>query len=253
MHMKRMILGVSMVAALLLTASSAMAQGLSLRWQSCIGDGGVSNRTSACTSNLGNAGIAVGTFQVGADVIGATGIEALVDVITTDPATLPAWWTMPTTGFPGFPGCRSGAITANGTISTAAVNCFDWASGAAAGGLAAFKTNQPIGANTARILVGLAVPAASAATIPANTEMFAFNLVISNTKTTGTGSCAGCTTAACLVFQNLKIAIGTSNAAPISTGNTAGSNFATWQGTAASCAAVPTRNSTWSGVKSLYR
>jgi hypothetical protein len=125
--------------------------------------------------------------------------------------------------------------------------------GAAAGGLAAFKTNQPIGANTARILVGLAVPAASAATIPANTEMFAFNLVISNTKTTGTGSCAGCTTAACLVFQNLKIAIGTSNAAPISTGNTAGSNFATWQGTAASCAAVPTRNSTWSGVKSLYR
>jgi len=252
MHMKRMILGVSMVAALLLTASSAMAAGLNMRWQSCLGDGGASNRTSACTSNLGSAGIAVGSFQLGADAVGVTGIELLVDVITTDP-TLPAWWTMPTAGFPGNPGCRNGAISVNPTISAAAVNCFDWASGAAAGGLAAIKSNQPIGANTCRILSGFAVAAAAAATIPANTEMFAFNLVISNTKTTGTGSCAGCTTSACLVFQNMKVAIGTTNLPDLNSGNTAGSNIITWQGTAANCAAVPTRNATWSGVKSLYR
>jgi len=249
--MKRMILGVSLVAAMLLTASAAMADGVSLRWSNCIGDAGVVNRTSACTSNLGNAGTAVGTFTLSADAVGVTGIELIIDVITAD-ATMPAWWQQATASF-GGPACRTGAITVNPTISGTAANCFDWASGAAAGGLASYKPNAPIGTNTARILAGFAVPAASAPTIPANTEMFAFNMVMTNAKTTGTGSCAGCTSNACIVFNNIKMALGTTAGPNFGTPDVAGSNVITWQGTGANCAAVPTRNATWSGVKALYR
>lgn len=253
--MKRMILGVSVVAAMLLTASAALADGVSMRWANCIGDAGTASRTSACTSNLGNAGIAIGTFTLSADAVGVTGIELIVDIITAD-AVMPAWWQMATAN-PSIgqtTGCRSGKVTMNPTIAATAANCFDWASGAAAGGLAAYNPNPAgRGTNTARILGGFAVPAAAAATIPANTEMFAFNLVISNLLTTGTGSCAGCTSNACLVFNNVKMALGTTAGPNFGTPNVAGSNIITWQGTGANCSAVPTRNATWSGVKSLYR
>ena len=119
--MKRSLLMSTILLAL--TAVSANAAGLNLRWQSCLGDGGAQNRTIACTSNLGNAGIAVGSFVLASDV-NSTGIELIVDIATAGTA-LPAWWTT---------ACRTGFITANPTISPAAINCFDWASGAAAGG-----------------------------------------------------------------------------------------------------------------------
>ena len=233
---------------LALSAVSANAQGLNLRWSSCLGDGGASNKTSACTSNLGS-NVAVGSFQLAADV-NSTGIELIVDIATAGTA-LPAWWTT---------ACRTGFVTANPTISTAAANCFDWASGAAAGGLASYNQGNLYGPSSARVLMGFAVPAPGQL-VPAATEMFAFNLVISNAKTTGVGSCAGCTTPACLVFNNLKMASGIVTGAILNSPTIAGSNYITWQGGAGvsstlggGCpAATPTRNSSWSGVKSLYR
>jgi hypothetical protein len=235
-------------ALLTLTAMSANAAGLNLRWTNCFGDGGLANKTSACTSNLGS-NVLVGSYMLASDV-NSTGIELIVDLATAGTA-LPAWFTT---------ACRTGFITANPTISTAAVNCFDWANGAAAGGLAAYNQGNLYGPSSARVLMGFAVPAPGQL-VPADNEMFAFNLVISNAKTTGTGSCAGCSTPACIQFNNLKMASGIVTGAILNTATAPGSNVVTWQGGAGvsstlggGCpAAVPTRNATWSGVKSLYR
>ena len=259
--MKRMILGMSLVAALLLTASSAMAAaGVNLRWNACFGDAGAQNRVSACASNLGNAGTLVGSFELGTGIAGdgspantggVTGIEGILDLIATGGA-LPAWWDYSAPG--GTIGCRGSALALNPTISGAAVNCFDWAAGQAAGGLAAYNdTGSPAGTpGHRRIKLGFAV--ATAVDVPAAAEFFAFNIVISNAKTTGAGNCVGCTENVCIVLNSINVVPGILAGVLLGDGTAPGSNIATWQASVAGdCTGVPTKNATWSQVKSLYR
>lgn len=248
--MKRMILGMSVVAAMLLTASSAMAAGVNLRWNACFGDGGVVDRTSACTSNLGSAGTLVGSFQLDSDILGVTGIEGVLDIIAAG-GSLPAWWDFSAPG--GTVGCRGTALSINPTISGSAVNCFDWAGGQAAGGLAAYTdTGSPAGVpGHRRIKLGFAVAAPT--DVPGAAEFFAFNLGLSNAKTTGTGNCAGCATSVCIVLNSILVQPGIAQGTVLGSGTAAGSNIATWQGSGPDCSLVPTKNTTWSQVKSLYR
>ena len=258
--MKKVTLLCGLLLAISATVASA-APGVNLRWQACWGDGGLPNRNSLCNSNLGNAGQLVGSFELGAaGHPNTSGVEIVMDVASAG-AVLPAWWQQN-----GLGQCRSVSMTMNGTISALAVACFDWASGAAAGGLAAYNigTNGP---NTARAIGGFAVPAVSIANLPGGLELFAFNAVITLIRTTGAGSCAGCLTPACIVLNSLKVAsppvAGQPSTDVVLTGPTNGtdSNYATWQGgggivvgTRQGCpAAVPTHNTTWSSVKTLYR
>lgn len=250
--MKRMLLGTSMVAAMLLVASSALAGGVNLAWNNCVSEGGVSNRVGACTANTGTNAL-VGSFVPNADITGVTGIEIVIDLITGDETSaIPAWWEVS-----GVGACRAGALVANGTVNAANTICNDWANGAAAGGLAAYNTagtiaplNQPA---HRRIVAGFAVAAAAAADLFAANEYFAFNALINNTKSVGTGLCAGCTTPVCIVLNSINVVPGTATSQFIGAGTGAGSNFATWQGTGPNCALVPTKNATWGQVKSLYR
>ncbi|MEQ1833845.1 MAG: hypothetical protein ABL977_12385 [Candidatus Eisenbacteria bacterium] len=255
--MKRMILGMSVVAAMLLTASSAMAAGLNLRWQNCLGDAGTADRTSACASNLGNAGTLVGSFVIDNDIIGVTGVECVLDVLAAG-GTLPQWWEYNAPG--GTVGCRGTAMTANAAISGSAVNCFDWAGGAAAGGLAAYRSTDDQSIDPAsrpahkRIIIGFAVAAPTDVVAGPGAEYFAFNTVITNAKTTGAGNCLGCATPVCIVFNSINIVPGTAAGTVIGAGTAAGTNFATFNGGAgANCLLVPTKNTTWGQVKSLYR
>jgi hypothetical protein len=239
-------------------ASSALAApGTNLRWSNCFGDVGAQNRTSVCTSSLGNAGSLVGSFEMPSLLAGVTGVELSLDLAVAG-ASLPAWWTFTAAG------CRPGALTMNAAISGSAANCFDWASGAAAGGLAAYNEGF-WGPSSAHILGGFAVPAAFAANLEPGAEYFAFNAVLSNTKTTSTGSCAGCLSGACIVFNSIKVAVppvaGQPDGSILITGSAnPASNYALWQGGAGvstllgqGCpGATPTRNTTWSKVKSLY-
>src|SRR5438874_1088530 len=78
--MKRMLLGVSMVAAMLFAASSALAGGVNLAWTNCLNDGGVQSRINACANNLGSASL-VASFTPDQDITGVTGIEAVVDFL----------------------------------------------------------------------------------------------------------------------------------------------------------------------------
>jgi hypothetical protein len=255
--MKRMLPGMSLVAAMLFVASSALAGGVNLAWNNCASEGGVANRTSTCLSNSGTNAV-VGSFVPGTDQAACTGIEIVVDIIVGDGvSTIPAWWDMT----PGT-GCRAGSVVMNGTVNPANSVCNDWAGGAGAGGLAAYSGAYPAGgaidpANLPahrRIIGGIAVALANAADITTGSEYFAFNCLINNAKTVGTGSCAGCSTAACIVLNSINVATNDINIHEFLSGGAAGagSDMATWQGAGPSCALVPTKNATWGQVKALY-
>ena len=210
----------------LFAAGTAQATGLNLRWNACYGDGGAANRTSACTTTLGTAGAMVGSFVLGTNHNGVNGIEFIFDV-ATETATLPAWWTFNAPG--GTVGCRANALSVNSVVSGAAISCVDWAAGQGAGGLISYTVGFS-GPNTARFKGGFAL--AQPVTLVANTEYFGINVVLTNAKSTGTGSCAGCTVPACIAVNQLTVYHFDSPDNTVITGpaNGAGSNYVSWQG-----------------------
>ena len=233
-------------------ATPALAGGVNLAWNNCASEGGVANRASACDANTGTNTL-VGSFALFTDLPGVTGIEIVIDLLAGDGTSpIPAWWQ-----FSGAGACRIGALTMNGTVNAANTICNDWASGASAGGLAAYDqsgihspANDPA---HRRIKAGFAVPAVSAADLVTTGEYFACNVNISNTKSVGSGACAGCTTPVCFVLQQINVVPGTNPGQRIAVGTTTNSNFATWQGAGPDCNLVPTKRSTWSQAKSHYK
>ena len=251
--MKRMLLGMSMVAAMLLVASSAFAGGVNLRWTDCFGDGGAANRTFACASNLGTNSL-VASFSVDTDLLQSSGQEVVMDFISAN-AALPLWWDMKTAGT-----CRALSIGMNFIPSATAVACVDWSGGQASGGIGAYNNNlgsinPSFTGQHRRLVAAIAVPGAALADLLANQEYFSCNVVINNLKSVGTGSCAGCAEPVCIVFNSIKLTTQVpANDRIVGNPTVAGSNQVTWQGGAgANCAAVPVKNATWSQVKSLYR
>jgi hypothetical protein len=257
--MKKVTLLCGMLLALTASIASA-APGVNLRWSNCFGDAGTVNKNFACNSNAGQSTL-VGSFELGADLLQSSGIEVVMDVATAGSA-LPPWWQ-----FKNPATCRQTAISMSTAYNSlpASTTCQDWSNNSAAGGVAAYTIGLN-GPNTARILGGLA-EAAPLSDLSAGVEYYAFTCAITNVKTVGTGSCTGCATAACIVFNSIKCAtnpvIGEPSRDVTVSGATNGSdsNFATWQGGAGitvgikqGCPqAVPTHNTTWSQVKTLYR
>jgi len=106
--------------------------------------------------------------------------------------------------------------------------------------------------------MGAAVlPAFGYRTLNATDMYYAARIVISNQRTVGDPSCAGCTGAACLVLNAVRIL--RKPGAPggdvlIETPGPGDANRATWQGGAAvNCQAVPARPTTWGRIKGMYR
>ena len=213
----------------LLVVPSAHAAGVNLRWNNCFGDDGVANRTYSCNTPTG-ALVLVGSFVLGTDLLRVSGVHFGVDIATAS-ATLPAWWEIS-----GGTGCRVSALSANATVGAAAVNCTDWASGEASGGVATYVIGFS-GPNTARLTGGFAVPASSSANLATGQEFFAFNVVITNVKTTGAGACAGCVVPACIALSAIEVAQAGVSVRTMLTGPTSGTDsyYALWQG-GAGCA-----------------
>lgn len=249
--MNRKLLGLGMAAAMLLAAPSAMAAGINLAWTTCHGDGGVPNRTFACTANTGS-NILVTSFVMDADAAQVSGNELVLDILTTS-NPIPAWWQIRSPEV-----CRPTALGFNVTANPNDVICVDWAAGQSSGGIGAYS-NEPGTVDGSvlnqhrRIKVAIAVPL-PLPDLLGNTEYFACNLTINNSKTVGLGSCAGCLEPVCIVFNSLLVTrpVGVGDIL-LGNGTTPGSNIVTWQGTGPNCALVPTRNVTWGSVKSLYR
>lgn len=257
----RTTLAVASLCWLLVPAPAHAAQGINLRWISCLGDGGVQNQAFACNLNTG-ARPMIGSFVLASDVAQVIGTEIVLELAADSP-TLPAWWQFKNTG-----SCRLSALSAFFLAPATAVACEDWSQGQSVGGLGAYCTvdfpciTPPPGANVAVIKVIHAVPANAAIDLTAGGEYYDFTLNLSNMKTVGTGSCAGCTVPVCIVLNSINV-VDSGNLHPrfLATATAPGSNYITWQGggspnvggTIGCPAATPAQRSTWGSVKSLYR
>jgi len=252
---------VTLLCGLLLAMSAtiASAAGVGIRWSNCFSDAGLSNRNFACNANTG-AGILVGTFEVGADLANTSGEEIVVDLASAS-SPLPAWW-----GFVNAGTCRQGSLQLFAAPPATAANCTDWAQGLATIGIGAYNIGAR-GANTARLVAAAAVPPSSLQLLTPGQEYFSFNATISNNKSVGTGSCAGCLDPVCIVFNSLNLTtpILANNVKLVGPLNGTDANYCTYQGGAgvvtnppgggggSGCPqATPTKNATWGQVKALY-
>jgi len=226
--------------------------GVEIRWDQCFGDAGVPNKNFACNTNSGGETL-VASFVPAWDIVNVSGMEIVVDVATSS-STLPAWWQFKNTGT-----CRQGSMSMN-TAGTIGGACPDWGLGLETGGIGAYSIGEH-GPNFARWKIAIAVNAANLQNLTGRAEYFAFNIVINNLKTVGTGACAGCTVPACIVFQGLNMTTPTgppNDRYLTGPSNLSDSDFATWQGggmgsDGGGCpAAVPTVKRSWGAVKALY-
>jgi hypothetical protein len=254
----------SSLLLLLVTACAAHAGGeLYLRWDNCIGDGGVNNRTFACDTNSGVETL-VASFRLDQTFVGMNWIQGYLDIASIDPSSMPAWWQI------GY--CRP-MNTVLGSFNPPATSttCFDgWAGRAAGGATYAYPTGfQYVGA---RIDVVAGLPSPASFTVLAGQEVYAFTVEISHTRTAGLGSCSGCTTPVCISFGHAGLA-SPDTTLPWIVGSATpnnGSNV-TWQTgavatTTGTCpahgpcntgvicqSATPASGHTWGSIKSLYR
>jgi hypothetical protein len=108
--MRRHSPGSSLIAiALLLLASPAFAvpaPGLDLAWSNCASQGGTSNQDLGCDDDSALEFL-VGTFVLPNPITGVTGVEIVVDLVSSNP-TLPAWWKFEAGG------CAEGNLLASG-------------------------------------------------------------------------------------------------------------------------------------------
>jgi hypothetical protein len=233
--------------AMLVSASVAMAAGvLDIGWDTCAGDGGLSLRTFACTSNLNtgaNTNTLVPSITLDADVANFNGFDTHVYVGFG--STIPDWW--------GVMGTCAGKTTPIAASSPASLCSNDPYAALGAGGTVPLPNNGILNANNNAFEVrfAFAVPAGNEQTLFANTEYPTCNFVISNAKTTGTGNCTGCSTPACIRFNQVTYGQAGGIANDVTTGGTQQNAF--WQDGAADCSGTPVKNRTWGAVKSLYR
>jgi len=235
------------LALLLATATAASAAaGISLRWNDCLGDGGVQNLDFACDTNTGSR-VLVGSFQLASDLASVNGNELVVDLAASAPA-LPDWWRFVSIG-----SCRRTELS---IAAHNGANCPDPFGGLASMNIAAYQVALQ-SANFARLICVNAVVQTDEANLVGGYEYSLARWTITNAKTVGTGSCAGCATPVCIVFHSANITTEVNvNSIKLTEAAAPGSNYVTWQGGGGGgfCpAATPTRNSTWGAVKSLYR
>jgi hypothetical protein len=248
--MKKTLLIAGALLALMAPMASA-AGSIGLAWNNCVGAGGLSDDNFACNTNTGIPHQLIASF-VPVQTVGAFNGQAGVVDVQVAAATLDKWWELgPTVGT--F--CRNGLAAADFAFLAGPFGCADPWVGQASGG----ADFSPVGSNRLRIrtVCAIAVPESLyAVDVDDNPiEYLVFRVTITNTKTTGTGACAGCTDPACIVFNSVKLT------QPAGFGDftiTSGAQqHVTWKhgviGGLGCPAATPTQRSTWGSVKALYR
>jgi hypothetical protein len=254
--MRKLLLVLTLFAALGVVASSAQAQqtkGVNLRWNDCVLAAGVADKTTGCASDAGN-NFLVASFVPPAPgapdtITTLTGEDAFVDLIAAS-AGLPDWWAYQSGG------CRFGSMVNSAQFITLSTCSNPWSANVSGG---SNYTPAPTGTsytplpNTARLECVFAVPPADAIHVTNDQEWYAFYSLIKNNHTI-TSPCAGCATPVCIVFNEIDLSMPGGIITALTTPTAAGLNMVTWAGgTGATCATVPVKRTTWGEVKSLYR
>lgn len=144
----------------------------------------------------------------------------------------------------------------------------DWASGQALGPFVTYEVSV-FAPYRLRLRLATSMPIGVQAQIVPGQEYFAYQLTLRNLKTVGVDACPGCEPGACVGLKFVCLNRPDNNAVCMGpgAGGVAGAvddGLATWQGgggllrerlhhTTDCPAATPVRNSTWGGVKALYR
>jgi hypothetical protein len=124
----------TLLAALVLccfaTAAHA-AQGMNLRWDACMGDGGVLNKNFACDTNTGSEQLVV-SFQTDSVFAPVSGVEFSI-LIRSPLGAINNWWQLKNSGT-----CRQTALSASAAPLGTPVNCEPLWAGIASGGLTGY-------------------------------------------------------------------------------------------------------------------
>ena len=231
------------IAVICMPALVHAAGDINIAWNDCVlGAGSAANLAFACNVSTGAEQLYV-SFRPPAprsDFKGAFGTM----LVTIDDVTAPPWWHVETGG------CRAGRIVSRADFTGGPFSCVDFWQGQAVGsGVIDVGYGSP---NVLRIRSVFAVVDALAGPIDPAFEYYAYAIAIQNTKTTGTGSCAGCLTPACFALSQVELDYADGSSEIITDG---AQRFITWQGGGSlPCpGATPARNPTWGQIKSLYR
>jgi hypothetical protein len=253
----RVVLLTTAIAAIISAAAPAHSAppppGISLTWNDCPGGLSASSGiTYACSGNADTMQL-VCSVVVQQTIGSVLGAELVIDIQHSDPITLPDWWRFDGSGTLG---CRAGGIDIGFDFGPNPA-CTDAWLGNAFGGNQGFSIGPPDHPlmDQARLKAVAAVLSGQAVTLNPGTTYGLLKVLINSSNTVGGNACAGCGGSACLVFNSVKILVVPSSGSDVilSTPASPESNWATWQGTAANCNAVPVRHTTWGQIKSLYR
>jgi hypothetical protein len=241
--MKRRLL----LCMMLMAVRSPIASGdaLNIAWDTCLGDGGAGIKTSACVANTGTNLLAL-TYTPSVDIAGFVGLVGSVNIDTEGP--LPAWWGN---------GCAGKTLAqvlgTNAANWTCTNDAYGWL-GNALGGTSALRRGWN-GSNTAQVEFAYANQIGGEPPMLAGEEWFVANVTISNTKSSGTGACGGCSVPVCVAFAKAIVdRVGFPLPKTVTQGGQQWVVF--WQDQSARWACFgtdPTRKSTWGAVKALYR
>jgi hypothetical protein len=237
---------VSALAISAVLASPASAGLANLAWTECLGAGGNQNRNFACNANGGSNRLVV-SFVPNAPMADVVGHEVLIALQSADATTLNPWWQMFAPG-----SCRGSLVPAvdNVPVST---GCADFWSGSGSGGIGSYTITGN------RALIRAHWTDVSPRPVDDVTEYYPLNIVIPNSKTVGEPKCAGCPTPVCIALQYVVLVGQSGDLQLVTTPSWYGSNLATWQGGAIAAPGcppgpvIPTRESSWGQIKSLYR
>jgi hypothetical protein len=238
---------IAMIAgALALTASVASAAGINLSWNDC-GTNGTPSTTFLCDGNTGNPFTAVASFVPPSGIDNFLGISSQIDITTTS-ATLPDWWKH------GTGQCRAtSGMSISFDFTIGPFTCVDFYNGQAAGG-SAYDVGFGSPAR-GRLRIQCAVPFDNRGPVSPASEVYAYKMSLLRSKSSGTGSCAGCATPACIVLNSIQLFQPPDALNDPELSNPVNSNYVTWQATSVPGCPLSTPNtrSSWGQVKSLYR
>ena len=240
--MKRWLLGTLVVC---LAAPPASAGGINLSWNDC-GVAGTMVQTFACDVNTGTPFTLYGSFVPPPGIDEFLGISAQVDLCTMG-WTFTDWWAH------GAGQCRgTGALVLSLDFTEGPFSCADVYFGQAAGGYA-----YDVGYGTparARLRIQCAVPIDNRLAVDPSTEYYAFKVSFARSKSTGTGSCAGCSTPACIILNSVQLFQPPEQNNDPEISNPVNTNYAYWQSAPPGCPlSVPVANATWGQIRSRYR
>jgi hypothetical protein len=207
---------------MLICPVSANAAGINLSWADC-STAGTSDKTFACGTNSGSATL-VASVVAPSGITSLLGVFASLDIWSSPDSVgtaIPDWWQL------GTGGCRSGSLSLSLDFTGGPGTCSDPWSGHATGGRD-FAAGVPL-TNHATLRVIGAVPEADSVSLTTDTEYYNFNVTINSQKTTGTGSCSGCSSPMSIALSSATL----SQPAPVEDvviTQAASSNVITWQG-----------------------